>query len=322
MLFPQTRLGWGRGGLRLAVTASSAKLTPTLPTVTTTVPTLGSTGAGAVSGSGLITRRKQQYSMPNWTRLQYLTPQPQRRLFQSSCYSSHSLSHNQLFPVHHSNFHIPLISSVSTDRRFCRILPIMATLTQTRSHSGHKHGHGHHHDNVYLTSQNKNDAGVRITRIGLFSNLGMAIAKGIGGYLFNSKAMVADAIHSLTDLASDILTLATISWSLKPPSDKFPTGFGKIESLGSLGVSSMLLFGGLWMGYGSLLTLYGHFLLDPTSAADLMAHAHSHGHDHGADGVPSIHAAWLAAGTVAIKEWLYHASKFLPFFLWQRTRYH
>ncbi|OTB06867.1 hypothetical protein M426DRAFT_72067 [Hypoxylon sp. CI-4A] len=183
----------------------------------------------------------------------------------------------------------------------------MAALTQTRSHSGHKHNHAHGHDNVYLTSQNKNDAGVRITRLGLYSNLGMAIAKGVGGYLFNSKAMVADAIHSVTDLASDILTLATISWSLKPPTDKFPTGFGKIESLGSLGVSSMLLFGGLWMGYGSVLTLYGHFFLDPASAAELLEHAHSHGHDH-ADVVPSLHAAWLAAGTVAIKEWLYHAT--------------
>ncbi|KAI1661777.1 cation efflux family-domain-containing protein [Daldinia decipiens] len=189
----------------------------------------------------------------------------------------------------------------------------MATLSQTRSHSEHKHGHGHHHhDNVYLTSQNKNDAGVRITRIGLYSNLGMAIAKGAGGYLFNSKAMVADAIHSLTDLASDILTLATISWSLKPPTDKYPTGFGKVESLGSLGVSSMLLFGGLYMGYGSLLTLYGHFFLDAASAAELISHAHahthSHGHEHGGDVVPSLHAAWLAAGTVAIKEWLYHAT--------------
>lgn len=191
----------------------------------------------------------------------------------------------------------------------------MAATAQNRNHGGHHHHghHHHHHDNVYLTSQNKNDAGVRITRIGLFSNLGMAIAKGVGGYLFNSKAMVADAIHSVTDLASDILTLATISWSLKPPTDAFPTGFGKIESLGSLGVSSMLLIGGLYMGYGSLLTLYGHFFLDPVAAAELIAHAHSHGHshghDHGAADVPSIHAAWLAAGTVAIKEWLYQASK-------------
>lgn len=181
----------------------------------------------------------------------------------------------------------------------------MATATQTRAHAGHSHSH---HDNVYLTSQNKNDAGVRITRIGLYSNLGMAIAKFIGGYVFNSQSMIADAWHSMTDLASDILTLATVSFSLRPPSDKYPTGFGKVESLGSLGVSGMLLAGGIFMGMSSLESLYAHFFLDPDAMHALMEHGHGHSHSHGAMG-PSIHAAWLAAGTVAIKEWLYHASE-------------
>lgn len=189
------------------------------------------------------------------------------------------------------------------------------TTTHSRGHAGHSHGHHHHHDNVYLTSSNKNDAGVRITRIGLYSNLGMAIAKGAGGYAFNSQSMVADAWHSLTDLASDILTLATVSWSLKPPTDKFPMGFGKIESLGSLGVSGMLLFGGLFMCMNSCTSLYAHFFLDPDAAAALLEHGHHHGHSHShGHGViagegPSLHAAWLAAGTVAVKEWLYHASE-------------
>ncbi|KAI6092346.1 cation efflux family-domain-containing protein [Hypoxylon rubiginosum] len=242
--------------------------------------------AGAGPSTGPFTRGQIKYF---WT--QYRVLQTSTRLHQSSS------SVNSTQPIF---------------RRHNRSSLLMATLsqTQTRGHRGHKHGGGHHHhDNAYLTSQNKNDAGVRITRIGLYSNLGMAIAKGVGGYVFNSKAMVADGIHSLTDLASDILTLATISWSLRPPTDKFPTGFGKIESLGSLGVSSMLLFGGLWMGYGSLLTLYGHFFLDPVSATEFLAHAGaSHGHEHATDAVPSLHAAWLAAGTVAIKEWLYHAT--------------
>ncbi|KAJ2907213.1 hypothetical protein MKZ38_006507 [Zalerion maritima] len=176
---------------------------------------------------------------------------------------------------------------------------------QTRAHGGHHHHH--HHDNVYLTSTNKNDAAVRITRLGLYSNLAMAIAKGAGGYVFNSQSMIADAWHSLTDLASDILTLATVSWSIKPPSDRFPAGFGKVESLGSLGVSGMLLAGGVFMCTGSCETLYAHFLLDPAQAAELAAHSHGHSHSHGHEG-PSIHAAWLAAGTVLIKEWLYHAT--------------
>ncbi|KAI0858939.1 cation efflux family-domain-containing protein [Xylaria cubensis] len=230
-----------------------------------------------------------------------------RRVLRTSCIAASLSSSPALSPSHppstiHIHSHSPFRSLPTT----------MTSVTQTRTHSGHNHSHGHHHhghhhDNVYLTSTNKNDAGVRITRIGLYSNLGMAVAKGVGGYAFNSQAMVADAIHSVTDLASDILTLATISWSLKPPTDKFPTGFGKIESLGSLGVSSMLMFGGLWMGYGSLLTLYGHFFLDPAAAVELASHAHGHSHDHGS-ALPSLHAAWLAAGTVAVKEWLYRAT--------------
>jgi hypothetical protein len=63
----------------------------------------------------------------------------------------------------------------------------MMAAAVAQSHGAHSHAHSH--DNVYLTSQNKNDAGVRITRIGLYSNLGMAIAKGVGGYMFNSHAV-------------------------------------------------------------------------------------------------------------------------------------
>jgi len=183
--------------------------------------------------------------------------------------------------------------------------PAMATLTHTQTRG---HSHHHHHDNTYLTSKNKNDAGVRITRIGLYSNLGMAIVKGVGGYAFNSQSMIADAWHSLTDLASDILTLATVSWSLKPPTTLFPTGFGKVESLGSLGVSGMLLFGGCFMCINSCEILYAHFFLDAHAAAEAALHSHGHSHSHG-HAAPSLHAAWLAAGTVILKEWLYQASK-------------
>jgi hypothetical protein len=59
-------------------------------------------------------------------------------------------------------------------------------LSQDRGHAGHGHHH-HSHDNTYLLSSNKKDAGVRITRIGLYVNLGMAISKGVGGYVFNSQ---------------------------------------------------------------------------------------------------------------------------------------
>lgn len=180
---------------------------------------------------------------------------------------------------------------------------------QTRHHAGHSHSH--QHGNAYLTSSNRKDAGVRITRIGLYVNLGMAVGKGIGGYYFNSQALVADAFHALTDLVSDFMTLATVSWSLKPPTARFPSGYGKIESLGSLGVSGLLLCGGFLMGLNACEALYHQFFVDAVAAA---GHGHGgifgHSHSHGPSNMgPNINAAWLAAGSIVVKEYLYQASK-------------
>lgn len=187
--------------------------------------------------------------------------------------------------------------------------------TQTREHGGHgghSHHHHHHHGNVYLTSANKSDAGVRITRIGLVANLAMAIGKFIGGYVFHSQALIADAYHALTDLVSDFLTLGTVAWSLKPPTERFPNGYGKIESIGALGVSGLLLCGGVFMGLNS-----GQVLLDQffPEAAEAIAHSgvlgHGHSHAHGAQALgPNINAAWLAGGSIIVKEWLYRASEY------------
>lgn len=193
----------------------------------------------------------------------------------------------------------------------------MISTPQARQHSGHAHHH-HHHDNTYLTSTNKKDAGVRITRVGLYVNFLMAIGKGLGGYLLNSQALIADAFHSLTDLVSDFLTLATVSWSMKPPTSMFPGGFGKIESLGSLGVSGLLLAGGIGLGWHSMEILYSQFFLDATLAAADHGHHHGHGggifshsHSHNpADmGIPNVHAAWIAGSSIIVKEYLYRASK-------------
>ncbi|CAI7620129.1 unnamed protein product [Penicillium manginii] len=188
-------------------------------------------------------------------------------------------------------------------------------MTQSRGHGGHSHSHSHghhhhHHDNVYLTSTNKHDAGVRITRIGLVANLAMAIGKFIGGYMFHSQALIADAYHALTDLVSDFLTLATVAWSIKPPSEQFPNGYGKVESIGALGVSGLLLCGGVFMGLNSGQVLLAQFYPDVAETvahSGILGHGHSHSHSHGPGG-PSIHAAWLAAGSIVVKEWLYHAT--------------
>lgn len=75
----------------------------------------------------------------------------------------------------------------TTAHRIRHISPsVMGGHTHSRGHAGHSHHH-HNHDNTLLLSKNKNDAGVRITKIGLYVNLGMAVSKGVGGYVFNSQ---------------------------------------------------------------------------------------------------------------------------------------
>lgn len=122
-------------------------------------------------------------------------------------------------------------------------------------------------------------------------------------------------------MMSDIMTLITVKWSLKPPSERYPTGFGKIESLGSLGVSSLLLMGGLGIGWSAVLTLSQQFapeLADMLSHFDFLGLGHGHGHDHGghshsashmAAEAPSLNAAWLLFASAGVKEWLVYASK-------------
>ncbi|KAK9469724.1 cation efflux family-domain-containing protein [Lipomyces arxii] len=202
----------------------------------------------------------------------------------------------------------------------------------THSHDSHSHdtshsifhSHTHTHDPSLLISSNKHDPGVRITRLGLWVNLGMAIVKGAGGYVFNSKSLMADAAHALSDLLSDFLTLATVSVALKHPTPAFPIGFGKVEALGSLGVSCMLAFAGLGIGVNAAESLY-HIATAPelatTAATAVVDHVHastdsgwlhsllSHDHSHASsESAPGLNAAWLAAGSIVIKEYLFQAT--------------
>ena len=79
--------------------------------------------------------------------------------------------------------------TTSHSRRRLTLMNMSSTMSnvQRRNHSGHHHHHHHHLDNTYLVSKNKKDAAVRITRIGLYINLSMALGKGFGGYAFHSQ---------------------------------------------------------------------------------------------------------------------------------------
>lgn len=80
----------------------------------------------------------------------------------------------------------------------------------------------------------------RVTFIGLVINLvlsGLKLAAGIFG---RSGAMVADAVHSLSDLATDVVVIAFAKISAKPQDKGHDYGHGKYETLATIIISLAL----------------------------------------------------------------------------------
>ena len=71
----------------------------------------------------------------------------------------------------------------------------------------------------------------RVTIIGSIVNLLLVVCKFIAGFLGRSTAVVADAVHSLSDLITDIVVLVFVRISGKPADDDHDYGHGKYETL-------------------------------------------------------------------------------------------
>lgn len=74
----------------------------------------------------------------------------------------------------------------------------------------------------------------KIMRKSFIVNIVLVILKIISGLIFNSVALIADGVHSISDLLSDIFVLLGIDHSLKPADDDHPFGHGKFEYILSL----------------------------------------------------------------------------------------
>ena len=128
----------------------------------------------------------------------------------------------------------------------------------------------------------------RVTFLGVIVNLLLSGGKLVGGYLFHSAALIADAGHSLSDLMSDFVTLWAVRIGRLPPDEDHPYGHGKFEAVGSLSVSVLLLFAGAGIGAGS----YSRLIQIISGKAKSTP-------------IPTAPALIVAAISVVSKEWLY-----------------
>jgi len=83
----------------------------------------------------------------------------------------------------------------------------------------------------------------KIMKRSFIVNLFLVVLKVVSGLLFNSYALIADGIHSTSDLMSDVFVILGIKHSLKPADDEHPFGHGKFEYVLSfiLGLSIILI---------------------------------------------------------------------------------
>lgn len=75
----------------------------------------------------------------------------------------------------------------------------------------------------------------------LIVNILLTLTKFVFGIIYKSKVLVADGIHSLSDLATDIVSIYGSKLSLKPADTEHPYGHGKIEYLTSIVIGAIIL---------------------------------------------------------------------------------
>ena len=80
----------------------------------------------------------------------------------------------------------------------------------------------------------------RVLWITLLLNIAVCAIKAVVGFATGSLAVLADALHSLTDGANNVLGLVVTKWSSSPPDREHPYGHQKFEAMGALGIAALL----------------------------------------------------------------------------------
>jgi len=96
----------------------------------------------------------------------------------------------------------------------------------------------------------------RVTLTGLAINVLLSALKLGAGIVGNSQAVVADAVHSLTDTVTDVAVLVGVRFWSRPPDECHPHGHRRIEFLVTIFIGLLLAAVGLGLVYNALDTLH------------------------------------------------------------------
>jgi cation diffusion facilitator family transporter len=132
-------------------------------------------------------------------------------------------------------------------------------------------------------------AETRITHLSIWTNVVLTLLKFAAGIFGRSQALVADAIHSLSDFATDFAVLLGLRLSSKPRDHDHAYGHGKYETLAAAVVGLALGAVAFHVASSSIQRIF------LAMQGDLLP-------------APSIYAFWAAVASIAAKEALYHAT--------------
>ena len=125
-----------------------------------------------------------------------------------------------------------------------------------------------------------------MTLVGSAGNAALLTFKFIAGVMGNSSAMIADAVHSLSDFVTDILVLVFVSISAKPQDTSHDYGHGKFETIASFLIGLALVAAVTGIVVSGALKLWAWW-----GGAELES--------------PGWIALWAAVLSIVIKELLY-----------------
>ncbi|MDE6298534.1 MAG: cation diffusion facilitator family transporter [Muribaculaceae bacterium] len=122
----------------------------------------------------------------------------------------------------------------------------------------------------------KREKGIfKVTIVGTIVNAVLVVIKFLAGWLGRSSALVADAVHSLTDFVTDIIVLVFVKISGKPRDDDHRYGHGKYETFATMIIGLFLGFAGIGLFANSVKLIFesigGKVLPEPSWIALIVA---------------------------------------------------
>jgi cation diffusion facilitator family transporter len=145
-------------------------------------------------------------------------------------------------------------------------------------------GHHHHNHAQPLSSDERYPEVRRVTLIGSAVDLLLAVAKIIVGWIGSSQALVADGIHSLSDLVTDFMVLYAAKHASKEADEEHPYGHGRFETVMTVALGASLILVAVGISLDAIRRLF---------SPELLAH-------------PGVFALVIAILSIISKEAIYH----------------